>query len=267
MVVNIVMETAILKLTQIGFSNYEARAYAALLRDNPLTAYEIAKNSGIPSSKVYEVIRRLEERNTIQSIHEKRSRMYIPVSPDELIESYKLNVENSLIGIKNSLKGVKVGIDTNYTWHITRYEDIILRAKRMLGTVRERIVLQIWPDELQRLKDDLVQTERRGVRIAVIHYGPTKLKTGKVYRHSVKGSLYTERGFRGLTIVADSKEALAGKISGPDAAAIWSMSDTFVIMAEDYLLHDIYMIKTMERFNPVMREAFGQEYENMLDVF
>ena len=267
MVVNIAVKTAISKLTQLGFSNYEARAYTALLQDNPLTAYEIAKNSGIPTSKVYEVIRKLEDKNTIQSIRAERSRLYIPVSLDEFVENYKLNIEDSLNSIRNSLKGVKVGIDTNYTWHMKNYDDIILRAKRMLGTARETALLMIWPDEVLQLMEDLTQAHERDIRLAVIHYGPTNMNTGQVYRHAVKDSVYAARGFRGLTLITDSKEALIGKISETNADAIWSMNDAFVIMAEDYLRHDIYLIKIMKRFNPVLKEAFGQRYEHMVDVF
>ena len=43
MVVINIMEMAVNKLKQVGFSEYEAKAYIALLKENPLTAYEIAK--------------------------------------------------------------------------------------------------------------------------------------------------------------------------------------------------------------------------------
>jgi len=261
------VKTAILKLAQLGFSNYEARAYTALLQDNPLTAYEIAKKSGIPSSKVYEVIRKLEDRNTIQSIHSERSRLYIPVSLDEFVENYKLSIEDSLNSIRNSLKGVKVGIDTNYTWHMKDYDDLVLRSKRMLATARKTALLLVWPDEVSRLMEDLTQAQERNIKIAVIHYGPTTMKVGQVYRHSVEDSVYSARGLRGLTLITDSKEALIGKMSETGADAIWSMNDAFVIMAEDYLRHDIYLIKTMMRFNPLLKETFGQRYEKMMDVF
>jgi hypothetical protein len=35
-------------LQQLGFSEYEARAYLALLQQNPLNGYELAKVSGLP---------------------------------------------------------------------------------------------------------------------------------------------------------------------------------------------------------------------------
>lgn len=267
MVVNIAMKPVISKLTQLGFSSYEARAYTALLQDNPLTAYEISKNSGIPSSKIYEVIRKLENRNTIQSIRAKRSRLYIPVSPEEFVENYKLSIEDRLNSVRNSLKGVKVGIDTNYTWHIKDYDDILLRARRMVSTARETILLLIWPDEVPRILEALMQAQEAGIRIAVVHYGRTNMKAGQVYRHAVENSLYGKRGHRGLTIITDSKEALVAKISDTYADGIWSMNDAFVIMAEDCLRHDIYLIKTMTRFNPLLKDTFGDRYEKMVDVF
>jgi hypothetical protein len=93
------------------------------------------------------------------------------------------------------------------------------------------------------------------------------MNVGQVYRHSIENSVYAERGLRGLTLITDSKEALIGKISETNADAIWSMNDTFVIMAEDYLRHDIYLIKTMMRFNPVLKEAFGERYQKMTDIY
>ena len=60
MVVNIVK-----RLTGIGLSEYEARAYVALIEKNPVTAYELAKTSGIPTSKIYEVISRLSEKELV----------------------------------------------------------------------------------------------------------------------------------------------------------------------------------------------------------
>ena len=267
MVVNKAMEIAISKLTQLGFSHYEAKAYTTLLLDNPLTAYEIAKNSGIPTSKVYEVIRKLERRNTIQSIHGERSKLFIPLSPDEFIDNFKLSVESNLNEIRNQLKGVKVGIDTNYTWHMKNYEDLVMRAKRMLQTARKTLILMTWPEELLRLREDLESAEERGLNLAIIYYGSGNVKVGRVYRHPVEDSIYAERNVRGLNLVADSREALIGKMAGPRTDAIWSMNESFVIITEDYLRHDIYLIKTMMRFAPVMKKAFGDRYEGLVNLY
>lgn len=52
-------------LQQLGFGDYEARAYVALLQRSPLNGYELAKSSGIPRANIYAVLQKLEERNAV----------------------------------------------------------------------------------------------------------------------------------------------------------------------------------------------------------
>ncbi len=267
MVVNIVMDIAISKLTQLGYTENEAKAYTALLHENPLTAYEIAKKSGIPSSKIYEVVRKLEMKQMIQAVHGERSKLFIPVPPDEFILNYRSKMEGNLFTVENELKEIKTGMDMSYTWHINNYDGLIEKALRMINTASKTILMVSWPSEITLLLSALQNAESKDIKIAVVHYGPTKLKLGQLYVHPEKNTLYSERGGRGFTFVADSKEALNGKITDKKTEAIWSMNEGFVIMAESYIRHDIYQMKTMKRLDPLMRNIFGEGYEGMRDVF
>lgn len=267
MVVINAMKIAISRLTQLGFSEYEARAYVALLQESPLTAYEISKSSGIPTSKIYEVIRKLEHRQVLQSIHGERSKMYIPASPEEFILNFRSAMEDRLVSLKNELKGVRTGMDTSYTWHIKEYEGLILKIKRMLSTARETLLLMIWPMEMNVLLESIREAEDRGVKIAVIHYGTTNIKISQLYIHPIEDTIFAERDVRGITLVADSREALIGHVAGYMTEAIWSMNNSFVITAENYIRHEIYQMKTMKRFDPLMRKHFGERYEKLRDIF
>lgn len=267
MVVIKTMKAAVSKLTQLGMSAYEAKAYTSLLKEYPLTAYEISKNSGVPTSKIYEVIKKLENRQMVQAIHSERTRMFIPVSPDEFINNYKLAVEESLNNVKKELKDIKTGMDTSYTWHIRDYDNLVLKARRMLETARISVLLSIWPHEMDVLLDPLKKAEERGIKIAVIHYGPTNLHVGSLYIHPTEDTIHKERKMRGFILVADSNEALNGKIHKESAEAIWSMNEGFVILAEGYIRHDIYQMKTIKRFGPLLKERFGERFEKMRDIF
>ncbi len=261
------MKGAIVKLTRLGFTEYEAKAYVALLIENPLTAYEIAKNSGIPTSKIYEVIRKLEKRRTVQAIHGERSRMYVPLSPDEFIEDFRAAIEDSLQAVKRELKDIKKGMDTSYTWHIKDYDGLIHKAIRMIDTARISILLSTWPPEMKLLAESLYRAEERGVKIAVIHYGAATVKIKQLYIHPVEDTIYSERGVSSFTIVADSREALNGTIAGSRTEAIWSMNEGFVIMADGHIRHDIYQMKTVKRLSPVLRKMFGERYEHLRNVY
>jgi hypothetical protein len=47
-------------LNAIGFTEYEAKVYLALLKEHPSTGYQISKMAGIPRSMVYEALGRLD---------------------------------------------------------------------------------------------------------------------------------------------------------------------------------------------------------------
>jgi sugar-specific transcriptional regulator TrmB len=260
------MKTAIIKLTQLGFSEYEAKAYIALLTENPLSAYEIAKKSGIPTSKVYEVIRKMENRQIIQSIHSERSKMFIPLSPEEFIQRFRSTTESRLLAIKNELKNIRGGMDTSYTWHIKDYDGLILKAIRMIDTASTSVLLSLWPPEMKLLLESLLKAAERHVKSAVIHYGAANIKVKQLYIHPIEDTMQAQKGVRGFTLVSDSKEAMNGTVS-TTTEAIWSMNNGFVIMAESYIRHDIYQMKTMKRFGPLLKKVFGDRYEKLRDVY
>ena len=50
------------RLTQLGFSQYEARTYVGLLMSEGATGYSVANDTGVPQPKVYETLRWLVQR-------------------------------------------------------------------------------------------------------------------------------------------------------------------------------------------------------------
>ena len=88
------MISAVSKLQKLGLTEYESRAYTALLKENPASAYEIAKTSGIPTSKIYEVINKLISKEIVQSIHGERTKMFIPASPEELVKGFRSSMND-----------------------------------------------------------------------------------------------------------------------------------------------------------------------------
>ena len=203
----------------------------------------------------------------MQSIHGERSRGFVPVPPDEFINNYRSDMEESLDTLDSELSEIKAGIDTSYTWHIKEYNSLLLKARRMINTAESTLLVQVWPDEIRSLYETLKKAEARGVKIAILHYGATNLKVGQIYKHPVEGSIFSEKYSRGFAMVADSKEAILGKISDRNLDMIWSMNEGFVLMAEDYIRHDIYFIKTARRFAPLLKARFGENFEKLRDVY
>src|SRR5215208_8334913 len=78
------MTDIIVLLQELGFSEYEARAYLALLQRNPLNGYELAKVSGLPRANIYAVLQKLEERGAAVRLDLPNGTRYAPIAPAEL---------------------------------------------------------------------------------------------------------------------------------------------------------------------------------------
>ena len=89
--------------------------------------------------------------------------MFIPMPPDEFIQNFRVEIDGKLHAVRNELKDIRTGMDASYTWHIKDHEGLVLKAKRMLDTARENIILAIWPDEIKLLTEPLEEAASRNV--------------------------------------------------------------------------------------------------------
>ena len=70
-------------LSLLGLSEYEAKAYEALVRLGEAKPSAVTRESGIPQSKVYDVLNRLVDAGLARVIPE-RPKRYAPLPPDRL---------------------------------------------------------------------------------------------------------------------------------------------------------------------------------------
>lgn len=263
MVVNIVK-----KLMEIGLSKYEARAYISLLEDYPATAYETARASGIPTSKIYEVMAKLLEKDIVMEIVENSKKRYIPREPGEFLEHYKSMINTTLSLLKTELSHMKKETNVSYIWNVSDYSHLIEQGKRIILNATTSILLSTWKEEVDHFKDILLLKETQGTRIAIIHFGKPIISAGQMYPHPIEDTIYTEKGGRGLVVVADSKEALMGTVfENNTIEGAWSRNRGFVTLAEDYIKHDIYIMKIVNRFSHMLLKKFGENYVKLRDIF
>jgi sugar-specific transcriptional regulator TrmB len=262
MVVNIIK-----KLGLLGLSEYEAKAYIALLQSHPATAYETAKMSGLPTSKIYEVLSRLAEKKMVLEMVENARKRYIPQEPEEVITTYKNRIDSTLESLSRDLLVINKETNVSYIWNISDYEDFLEKAKSVVLKAKESILLSVWHEEFIHLAD-LIEEKSSRVQLAIIHFGKPKVNLGQMFAHPIEDTLYAEKGGRGFTLVADRKECLMGTVFKDNMVqGAWSRNDGFVMLAEDYIKHDIYIMKIVNRFNDLLVERFGPNYVKLRDIF
>jgi sugar-specific transcriptional regulator TrmB len=78
-------ELRVERLTRLGLTSYEARAYIALLRRDTLTAAETARLGGLPRQRVYDVLSSLVEKG-LASTRPGRAVKYSATAPEQALE-------------------------------------------------------------------------------------------------------------------------------------------------------------------------------------
>jgi sugar-specific transcriptional regulator TrmB len=262
------MKEGLSGLLALGFTEYEAKTYLSLLGQSPASAYEAAKASGVPTSKIYEVLKKLAGKGIITPIDDGKTKRYAPAEPDEFLDAYQSRTARIIGTLRSQLAAARGQRERSQIWNINEYDYLIDKARRMIEGAGVSVLLSLWEEELALLEDSVREAQRRNVRVVVVHFGPPALSFGQMYRHPIEDTLYQEKGGRGIVIVVDSKEVLMGTISeGQRVEGAWSQNGGFVMMAEDYIKHDVYIMKIVNRFDRQLKESYGNRYEKLRNIF
>lgn len=263
-------EEAIAIIQQLGFTAYEAKTYLGLLSCQPATAYEVAKKSTVPSSKIYETLNRLMSKGIVQPTLSatEHGQQYVALSPNDFSEQIRESAVSQTNQLLPLLEKLTHEVPSDFIWPLSDDKQIQNKALEMIRQSRTTVLISCWPEELEWLEGELLQAESRGIKIALVHFGQPTKNIGATYHHPEEKTLYEEKGGRGLTLVADSNSVLIAnfeRTGGVDAA--WSKNSAFVTVAEDYVKHDVYITKVTRFLKPEMVTRFGQQYEKLRDVF
>lgn len=264
------VDNMIAYLRELGLSDYEARTYRALSQVSPLTPYETAQQAGLPTSKIYQVLGRLEEKGLVLCLQEQSRKRYIPKEVEEFAAACRYRMEKTLAGLEEEGRKLKQESQVSYIWNLKGYGEIIDRAQQLVAGAQRDILISLWHEELTRLAPALQARIVDEVRVGLVHFGELDpaLAVGTCFSHPIADTLFQEKGGRGLTLVVDSREAMMVTVSDHgEAEGAWSRNRGYVTLAEDYVKHDIYIMKIVDRFDALLIERFGPGYRKLRDVF
>lgn len=229
-------------LQELGFSEYEAKAYVGLLRKSPATGYELSKLSGVPRSMIYEVLSRLVARGAVLSTVAEGVTQYMPVPADELLdrlyEAYHARVE----AVRRELDGLTPGGQVDYVWNLEGYDNIIARAREMIESARYRIHVALLPETFPDLADALTEAAQRGVRIIINTTEPLDFPAGRVAVTPLVADDAGQMGTLGLMLVIDGQEALISEyLEAVGARASWTRNPLLTFVVEHHMRIDMHM--------------------------
>ncbi len=230
-------------LVAAGFTEYEAKAYIALQGSSPATGYQIAKDSGIPRSMIYEVLGKLVARGAVFTQSFGEMVRYAAVPADLLVDQMRHEFEATLDRLADGFKHLVVdSAEPGQTWNVAGRNNVLAQARQMIERAEQELAVLVGDDdELDELLPWLRQTKTRKVRILLVSPVPYDAGDIAVVVHPHGPRLRQALG-HGLTLVADGRDLLMGELDRSESA-VWTTNSYAVAwalwclrqeMAQDY---------------------------------
>ena len=248
------------KLVRIGFSEYEAKAYVALLRESPVTGYQLAKLSGVPRSMIYEVLGKLTARGAAMTLRKEGSTQYAPVPAQEFLEQLHRE-QDALIGaLADELSGLDAASDLDYVWNIEGHANIMAKAEEMIEQAGSRIYLSLLPATFPALRPVLEAAAARGVQVVIYSTEQLELPGGRVISTPVPEEVNERVEGLWLVLVVDGEEVLIGELLNEnEARASWTGSPLFVFVAEHHMRTDLYLPRVLALLGDQAQDLIREE--------
>lgn len=250
------------EMKHFGLTQYESIAYLKLLEDYPLNGYLLSKKSGVPRSRIYEVIDHLIEKGMIFERKEENASVYYPLEP-------KLFLSNVREDYAKRFNHVEEETKKRYHRHAKPYEHKIIVGKTkifsvmnaLIRTAEKRIDVSIWEEEFEVLAEEFRQAIERGARVKGIYFGHHN-PFAEVLTHRRISTYLQEKAERYIIIVIDDKEAVTGIISrGEESQLSWTNDIGVIDITKDYIVHDLMV----NGYSDDLDEDARAEYEAKLD--
>ena len=199
-------------LEKIGLTSYETKTYTSLLKNGELTASDLSTKSGVPYSKIYEVLGTLEEKGWIGS-DDGRPTKYFAKSPNTGLQTTKHKAETDFSKnekiILNDLGPLyeKTGVtERPDIWVVTGTMNIATKILEMIDSCRKEVLIAIPKAGEELVKQALPKLRLlydKGVKITI-------LTSDKFDKDIIKGlnrvaTLKIKKGLFGGGIITDKQ--------------------------------------------------------------
>ncbi|MEU3982330.1 helix-turn-helix domain-containing protein [Streptomyces sp. NPDC026672] len=258
------------QLAELGFSQYEARAYVGLLESEPMTGYALANHTGIPQPKVYETLRRLEEKKAVARVGDSPAR-FVAVPADQLLSEVDAGFRARVMETRKSLADIvqpRESLSAHVLPALSDWASIASRAAEALTEAREHVYLSAHAAQLARFETEITAAQDRGVRFDIVCFGavPVAIRHGRAVQHtSTEGSLYRHHQARHLALVVDNRDTLwALAADGDDWSAAAAANPLLTALVKGYIRHDLYVQQIYGDFGDELRARYGPGLQGLV---
>ncbi len=228
-------------LRELGLTQYETRAYLALLDKGAITASQISEYAEVPYSKVYEVLASLGKKGWTKAERGRPSKYY-PKSPSEALEAAKLRLEETMRSWEQTMlselqplyekRGIREKPDI---WILRGEFGILAKLKETLEKAKKEVMIAA-PSLPKTLESTVISllTRLQNADVDVLFMVSRDTKDWSLKKLANVAEVRVRDQMFGGGVIVDSKEAMLFLGEEKPTLVIWANHLGLVKFARDY---------------------------------
>ena len=252
-------------LQSIGFSEYEAKTYLALLESAPATGYQVSKNSGVPRSMIYEVLNRLQSRGIVLVSNDEENAQYKPLPPSALLDQYRSSLDATLSYLKPELERIFTEDRDSRIWALNDRGSIIAYAEEMLAGAISEVTMLLNDTHFTSLEESLTKLTDNDLTINILTTGELTPQIGTITHHPPLESQL--QGLEDtLLLLVDNQEVLIANTSNDPNATI-TTNTNLILIARQFMWMEVFTQRILSKFGrEIVDELDMQDREILLNL-
>tara|TARA_B100000029_G_scaffold111014_2_gene102983 strand:- start:12514 stop:13311 length:798 start_codon:yes stop_codon:yes gene_type:complete len=237
-------------LQQFGLSTNAAKAYIALLKNNPATGYEISSQSGIPRSAIYTVLNRLESIGIVNSVGD-TPKKFIPLAPSSLLEHFEHSHRHRIDELKETIEKIDLDDEAFDFWHLHGYRNLILKIRETINHAKEKVFISAWKREMDAIQNELEDAQNRGIEITLFSFCKLEQKFGEIISYELDEKKLRDIWSPKVILVADHTSTIMGSArDSEESRSIYTQNDAITEIASNHIILDITLAAQRLGFDP-----------------
>ncbi|HET8551395.1 MAG TPA: helix-turn-helix domain-containing protein [Gammaproteobacteria bacterium] len=243
-------------LQELGFTDYEARAYVSLVGVGPRNGYEVAKAAGMPRANVYAVLEKLAERGAARRLDTQDGVRYVAVKPAQLVQRLDRRHRRTLAAVEKALAALEHDEEVAPVFNLKSYKELIGQARAAIDGATSELLIGIQPDEAAALAEPLREARERGVEITTLCMEACGAECGGCQGHIHRYNLAPTGDARWLLIVGDGRHAIAGETGAAGTSAVSTRQHLVVELIAAYIRQSLALA--------IVADDVGDQFEGLL---
>jgi sugar-specific transcriptional regulator TrmB len=246
-------------LHKFGFSQYESQVFEVLASsEEPMDATSIVKYSGVPKSKIYEVISRMIEKGMVLDSVSEKKKLYTALPLPIVIEKLTAEFQENVQQLKTNT--TKRAFYDEHVWSLKVDSSIRAQTRELLKGAEKSIKVSAWQDDVLDYLPLLEEKEKQGVDVEMLVVGELESDLSHVHTLIPAQEHHSLERFR--LVVVDETEVLFAGMENQSWQALKTKSRPFIKVFIEFFYHDVALAKITEKHSELIMN--DEEIKNVL---